>query len=319
MPSGIRRHGWSRTLSVIIIYVLAVGVVAASVTFIIRPITTQVDFLVQEFPGFALKVYSAAPEAVRGWWDEYSAIVPDDIRLALQRTVESTFQSLMEAVQVGIFRTLGVAFSTVSFVLGLVVVPLWMFYILRDQPQMIEWLYRLIPGEHQEDARNIQGLIDAVLGAYLRGQLILCLSVAIMFMVGLGIMGIELALLLGTIAGVFEIVPVLGPILGAIPAVLVTLATDPRKALGVIVLAFAVQQIENYVLVPQVTGETVKLHPAIVMLILVVGSEVAGIWGVVLGVPLTAVVRDVLRYLYLRLSDEPLSASEAMARLHGDA
>ena len=121
--------------------------------------------------------------------------------------------------------------------------------------------------------------------------------------------------LLGTIAGILEIVPVLGPALGAVPAVLVALATSPSNLLWVIVLALAVQQLENLFLVPQVQGMTVRLHPAIVMLALLVGSEVAGVLGVILSVPLTAMFRDLVSYVYLRLADSPLPAAEAMARL----
>jgi predicted PurR-regulated permease PerM len=140
-----------------------------------------------------------------------------------------------------------------------------------------------------------------------------------MYTVCLEIIGIDFALLLGTIVGVFEIVPVLGPILGAIPAILVTLATSPSKVWLVILLAVAVQQIENYLLVPQIAHGTVKLRPAVVMIILVVGGAVAGVVGILLSVPLTAITRDVAHYLYLRASEEPLSPEQALARVRGDS
>jgi predicted PurR-regulated permease PerM len=151
-----------------------------------------------------------------------------------------------------------------------------------------------------------------VLSAYLRGQLLLNLSVGVMTTVGLSLIHIDFALLLGTIAGLFEMIPVLGPVLAAIPMIIVTLATSPDKLLWVIGLAFVVQQVENAILVPQITHGTVKLHPALAMIVLVVGSAVAGIVGVLLSIPLTAMVRDIANYLYLRLSDEPLSPQEAL-------
>ena len=121
-----------------------------------------------------------------------------------------------------------------------------MFYVLRDQPEMSATLYRLIPPAYREDARHMIMLLDSLLGSYLRGQLVLCLSVGIMTTIGLTMLGVDLALLLGTLAGIFEVVPVLGPLLGAIPAILVTLAASPSNLLWVIALAFVVQQIENY-------------------------------------------------------------------------
>jgi len=319
MPPAVRKRRLSRSLSVLMVYILAIVLFLAFLRFVIPPIATQVGSLMQLLPDFARKVYSATPAIVQEWWNKYNEVVPEHIRLALQGGIENTIQSLIAALQTGVFKTLDVVFSTISFILGLVIVPFWTFYVLRDQPELGSLFYGLIPPAYREDVRNIHTLIDAVLAAYLRGQLILCFSIAIMTTTGLLIMGIDLALLLGTIAGIFEIVPLLGPVLGAIPAILVTLATTPSKVLGVILLAFAVQQVENYLLVPQITRGTVRLHPALVMLILVIGSAAAGIWGIILGVPATAVVRDIARYLYLRLADDPLPPQEALAHVRARA
>lgn len=311
-------HGqrWVRSLSVLIAYALTIYLISAVLTSVIPPIGAQVGSLLQRLPYFARNVYRAAPELVQGWLDAYNTIVPENIRLAIQHSFESTVQSLIGTLQTGIFKGVNVVFTTVSFVLGLIVVPLWMFYILRDEPEIRAQFYGFVPPSYREDVRNILRLIDGVLGAYLRGQLILCLTVAILTTVGLLILDIDFALLLGTLAGIFEVIPVLGPFLGAIPAILVTLATSPSRLFWVILLAIVVQQIENYLLVPQVARGTFRIHPALAILALVIGSEVAGIWGIILCLPLTAIVRDVARYLYLRLSDEPLSPEEALAQVH---
>lgn len=308
-----------RGVSVLIAYALTIYVISALLTSVVPPIGAQVGSLIQRLPYFARNVYRAAPMLVQDWLDAYNRIVPESIRLAVQHSVESTVQSLLRTLQTGIFKGVNVVFTTVSFILGLIVVPLWMFYILRDEPEIRTQFYGLIPIPYRDDVRNILRLIDGVLGAYLRGQLILCLSVAILTTVGLLILGIDFALLLGTLAGIFEVIPVLGPLLGAIPAILVTLATSPSRVLWVILLAVVVQQVENYLLVPQVAHGTFRIHPALAILALVIGSEVAGLWGVILCLPLTAMVRDVVHYLYLRLSDEPLSPEEALANVRGKA
>ncbi len=311
----LHRRRIARTLAVLVVYMLTIAVLAGSLAFVIPPIAAQVSRLGRGLPELASRAYSEVPEVVQVWLDRYNEAVPQDIRLALESSIQDRLRAVVEALQAGLFKTVSVLFSTVSFVLGLVIVPLWMFYLLRDQPEMNASLYRMIPPVYREDVRSIHTLIDSVLGSYLRGQVILSFSVALMFTVGLEIIGIDFALLLGTIAGVFEVVPILGPILGAIPAIVVTLATSPSEVLLVVLLAFAVQQIENYLLVPQVASGTVKLHPAIVMVVLVVGGAVAGVVGLLLSVPLTAIIRDVARYLYLRISEEPLSPEEALARV----
>jgi predicted PurR-regulated permease PerM len=306
-----------RSLLVLIVYLLTVTALIVSLASIIPPIGAQMQVLARRLPVFAANVYRAAPTVVQTWLEAYNEIVPESIRLAIQRSFEGTVQSLADTLQTGVLKGVNLLFTTLSFVVGLLVVPLWMFYVLRDQPEMSAAFYRLIPPAYREDAHCIVIILDSLLGSYLRGQLILCLSVGIMTTVGLTLLGVDLALLLGTLAGLFEVVPVLGPILGAIPAILVTLAASPATVPWVIALAFVVQQVENYVLVPQVARGSIQIPPALAILVLIVGSEVGGVLGAILSLPLTATVRDIAHYLYLRLSDEPLSPQEAAFRVRG--
>jgi predicted PurR-regulated permease PerM len=148
--------------------------------------------------------------------------------------------------------------------------------------------------------------------------LLLCLFVGALATIALLIIGVPFAPVLGLIAGIFEVLPNIGPYLGAIPAILVALATNPVSAIWVAVAFLAIQMIENLVLVPRISGQSVKLHPALVMMVLVIGGQLAGFWGMLIAVPVTAVIRDVFLYLYLRLLDEPLSPEEAVVRMRSD-
>jgi len=315
LPAQVRgRRSW-RGLVVLAVYLLLAALLAGSLALMIPPIGAQVSVLAQRLPELAGKLYAAAPEIIRGWVNWYNQAMPADVRAALQRLIAGWISSLLTLLQQGAFKTVEVAFRTLSFVLGLVVVPLWVFYVLRDRSELGATFERLIPPAYRDDVRNTLTLMDAVLGAYLRGQFLLCLSVGLMFTVGLLFLGIDFALLLGVVSGVFEIVPVLGPVLGAIPAVLVALATSPTRGLWVVVLALAVQQLENIFLVPQIHGMTVRLHPALVMLALVIGSELGGVVGVILSVPMTAMARDLASYIYRRLAQPPASPAEALAHV----
>lgn len=305
----------ARTLAVFILYLLLLAGLIGLLAFVIPPIATQISRLLQALPQLVEQAYRAVPDNVQVWLDRYNELVPQDIRLAIERSFQDRLQTLFEALQSGVFKSFGVLFSTVSFVLGFVIVPLWMFYLLRDQPEIEPALLRLVPDAYRNDVRSIRVLVDDVLGSYLRGQVILCLSVALMSYAAFQTIRLDFALLLSTLVGIFEIIPVLGPILGAIPAIIVASATAPNKVLWVVVIAFAVQQIENNLLLPLVAGGMVKLHPALVMVALVVGGAIGGLPGVVLGAPVTAIVRDVVYYLYLRMSDDPPPPEEALARV----
>jgi predicted PurR-regulated permease PerM len=148
-------------------------------------------------------------------------------------------------------------------------------------------------------------IANEVLGAYVRAQLILVVVVGILVFLGLFLLGIRFSVLLAVIAGVFELVPVIGPLLGAIPGILVTLATSPEDLVWVALLYVGIQIVENALLVPRLQSHAVNIHPAIIMVILVIGSEAAGLWGVVIGVPLAAVGRDVFKYFFHEWSAGP--------------
>lgn len=315
LPVQYRQRDLARGLTVLAVYALVLALIVGMLAFVIPPIADQVQFMAQRLPSLAKKAYDAIPSFVQQWLDRYQA-VPDNLQAALQRGIESIVQTLFTAIQTGVFKTFNIVFSTLSFVLGLIVVPLWMFYVLRDQPEMRIRFYRYVPPAYREDVANIVELVDQAMSMYLRGRLILGLSMATMTTIALSLLGVDFALVLGTLMGLMEIVPLLGPVLGAIPILLVTLASAPSQLLWVLLLIVVAQQFIDYVLVPQVARGTVGLHPALVVLAIVVGSEVGGVWGVLLSVPLTAAALNVARYLLLRVSEAPLSPQEAMARFN---
>ena len=120
--------------------------------------------------------------------------------------------------------------------------------------------------------------------------------VGVVVFIGLWLLGVPFALVLGLVAGITELIPVIGPWLGAIPGLLVVLATAPEKFIWVALLYLGVQLLENSLLVPRIQGESLNLHPVMVLAALIVGSEVAGLWGMILGPPLAAAGRGVLLY-----------------------
>ena len=172
------------------------------------------------------------------------------------------------------------------------------FYLLKDREAAVEGFYLLLPPNARRHTRNVVAIANRVLGAYVRAQLTLAVVVGVVVFIGLFALRIKFSALLAVTAGLFELVPVIGPLLGAIPGVLVTLATSPGDLLWVILLYVAVQLVENALLVPRIQGQAVDIHPAIIMVLLVVGSEAAGLWGVILALPLAAVSRDVFKYFY---------------------
>jgi predicted PurR-regulated permease PerM len=242
--------------------------------------------------------------------------VPEDIQAQITDTLRRAAGTITAALQSGVVRTFSVLTGTVSFILGMTVVPFWLFYLLNDQVKAQRGLLGLIPLRFRADFLNLLRITDGILGAYLRGQLLLCAAIAVMATAGLTVLGVQYSAVLGLLAGMFEILPFIGPILGLIPAVIVATLQSPLLGLWTLLLFIVIQQVENVVLVPRVSGHAVQLHPTLIMVVLVIGNEVAGLWGMILAVPLTAIIRDVFKYLYLRFQDQAVEPKEALEKIN---
>lgn len=311
MPKRLKTWRVARPLSIMLTYLVLIVLIAGIVAFFVPLLVEQVDVLIENWPQLASRVEDWGERGL-GW---YTRTIPDGWKVTIETSLKDLADDAVAAIQAGLLATIRTVSSTISFVIGLVVIPFWLFYILHDESQVKAGVIRALPERLQADVQCMASLIDDVLSAYIRGQLLLCVFVGGMATIALFLIGVPFALVLGLVAGVFEALPYVGPILGAIPALLVALLSDPASAIWVAGAFFAIQQVENLVLVPRIAGKSVKLHPAMVMVVLVVGNELAGFVGMLVAVPVAAVIRDVFKYLYLRLLDQPLTSEEAMTSI----
>lgn len=307
----LRRPRPARALAILLTYLVVAGLIVLFFALIVPVVGQQFNVLWNS----RAELWAGAQRLADRFLGWYDVTVPSDIQAQVNELLGQVTGTLVRALQAGIVRTLGVVTNAVTFVLGLVVIPFWLFYILYDQSQVMRGVLGVIPPRIRPDLLNLVRITDDILSKYLRGQLLLCVFIGVLSTVGLTLLGVRFPAVLGLVAGVFEILPFIGPILGLIPAAIVAAIQDPILGLWTVLLFMAIQQIENVLLVPRISGKAVELHPALIMVVLVVGYQVAGLWGMILAVPLTAIVRDVFKYLYLRLQDEPLSPREAMLRL----
>jgi len=191
---------------------------------------------------------------------------------------------------------LRITWGAFSGALSIISVLVLSVYILLDFENLKRLLLSLLRRVDHEAAVDIINEIEAKLGAWFRGQLLLMLCIGVMTFVGLLILGVGYTLPLALIAGFLEIVPTLGPIAATIPAAIVGFATSPLTGLGVIALFILIQQLENNLIVPRVTQKAVGFNPLVTLIVLLIGGKLFGFAGVVLAVPTTLVVVTLLRY-----------------------
>lgn len=299
MPWRERWPGASHISAIFVIYVLTIAVAAGLLALIVPPAFREATDFLDSLP----ELYSGARDTVEGWNRVYSERIPEDIRLQIEESLSGLGTIVIDIAEAILAQTVSTVSNTFTLVIGLAIVPVLLFYFLKDKELAIESLYALLPKNTRRHTRNVVGIINQALGAYIRAQLILMFFVGLLVFLGLFLLGIKFPLLLGLVAGVFELVPVVGPLLGAIPGILVTLATSPSDIVWVVLIYFGVQLIENSLLVPRIQGDAVNLHPAIIMVVLIVASETFGVFGVIAAVPVAGVSRDVFKYFYSEWSD----------------
>lgn len=251
---------------------------------------------------------------------EYQRTVPLEVREPINnwasdslKTLQTNFTAYMQGLGKFLFSSVLQVISTVSSVLGFLIIPIWIFFVLNDQRSALLFIDHIVPRTIRVDFWAIIRIIDRILINYVRGQVILGITVGIGVGLGLSLLrfaGIDVkyVFLLAFIAGLTELVPVVGPVIGAIPAIVLSLLDSPITGLAVALLYLLVQVVENNFLVPRIIGESLGLHPALFIVLLVIGGEAFGIVGMILTAPVSAIVRDVFIYLHGRLSEPPWPA-----------
>lgn len=300
LPFRARRPDLARLVAVITVYAMAVALLALLLAFGIPPLVQQVTRFFAELPG----LLDESRTVVQEWLRELQTHVPPEVQAEVDEAVRQIGMEVVRAAQDSVLHSFSIVFETFSVLLGILTVPVWLFFVLKDRERFSAFFYTLFPERVRPDAAAVAGIVNRILSAYVRAQLLLGAVIGVATAVGLSIMGVPFALVLGLIAGVTEMIPVVGPILGSLAGIVVTLATRPDLWLLVVGFYLVIQQIENNVLVPRVQGQALDIHPALIMVLLVAASELGGFVAMLVAAPLAAVARDVFLYLYHRLGPE---------------
>lgn len=293
-----------RPLAVVVVYLLFIGALVTLVMTFGPRLVNETLNLIDNAPTYV----DAAREQFTSWEQKYEETVPPDMQVTIEENVDKVGEFLASAASTALETTFGTVRWFIGFLAGVALLPLWLFYVLKDDRKAMDFFYRLWPPAIQSDVRHIVGIADRVLGAYVRGQLFLGIVVGAVTFIGLFLLDVQYAGPLGILAGFFELIPILGPWLSFVAAAIVVLATDPGKIWLVAALFLAIQQLENTFLVPKIQGDAVEMNPAVIMVLLVVGGAVFGFLGIVVIVPLAAIARDVFVYVHRRLEEEEAAA-----------
>lgn len=255
-----------KAVGILITYILVFSVVGGILAGILPPLVEQTGRLITTLPALLAEKFN------------------------LTNFDKTIFQSEIAALSKGVY---GFALDLFSNLLTIVFLIVLTFYLLLEKENLQSRAASLVIG-YQERLERLFVAIEDKLGAWLRGQLLLSVIIGVLVYIGLTILGIPYALPLALFAGILEVVPVIGPIISALPAIGLAIIISPVLAGGVTAMYFVIQQLENHVIVPQVMKRAVGLNPLVVILAIAVGGRLLGLAGGILAVPITVVVQIIV-------------------------
>ncbi|HEY0584078.1 MAG TPA: AI-2E family transporter [Chloroflexota bacterium] len=278
----VRFHG-HRLPAILGVYLLVGVVTVGGLVLLAGPFVRQASDLANALPGYATDLQARVPE-VQSTLGQYG--VQADLEQLKAKALAAVEQGGSDVLQhlVGTLAELGAMLLDV--VLALVI----SLYLLVDGPTLRTRVLAVVPTQHRSKVLFLQDNVSRVLGGYLRAQLALGLIVGVATGIGMAALGLPYAIVLGVLAGLFELVPMFGPILSAVPAVMVALFLPFPTVIWVLLFFLVVQQVENNVLAPRLSGHAVGLHPLGAMFALLAGFQLAGLLGGLFAVPVMGVL-----------------------------
>jgi predicted PurR-regulated permease PerM len=291
--------GIPRVLAIVITFLVIIVALAGLVLLIVPLGTNEVGQLQRQIPGLA----AAAQDRINSL--QGSPIQIFGINIDIKGTTDTISSHLREYLlgQAGNAVTIGL--SALTVLLQIVLMFIVAFLLALDAAAFRRVLRRLVPNDYRTDFDQIWRKVRKMLYAYVRGQLIIAALIGILSGIACFALGLPDAVALGMIAGITALIPYLGPFIGAVPAILVGLATSPIKALLVAVVYFLISNVILNFVYPKVMGDAVRLSPILVIVALIAGFSWAGILGMFVAVPIAATLRILFDHIYPRLYEKP--------------
>ncbi len=304
----LERLRLSRTFAVLVLIVL-LGIVMAALVVLIAPlVTSQAQALFQRLPGYLQWVENQIlPLLV-----EYTGITLEDGKLGIGPFLAEYGKSAANWAGEAVSRVTGTGRALVALLVNLLLLPVITFYLLRDWDRMIAAIGELLPGGSRDKIVAVAVEADRALSGFLRGQLLVMLVLAIIYSVGLTLVGIDFALAIGVVSGLVSFVPYLGLIIGIALAGLAAVAQAQSLAalIGVVVVFVLAQLVEGMLLTPKLVGDRIGLHPVLVIFAVMAGGQLFGFFWVLLALPAAAVVSVIVRFAYQHYFAEPVAPDE---------
>ena len=298
----LHQRGLSRTMSIMLVYLLMLSFFVGFVLLLFPLIVEQSTTISATMPGY----YQSLREWAVHYPNQFIVSLSEFLPVTLPTLIPSAVQQTGLEVVASAGQALGYITLAVGAVFIAIIILVLAFYWTLDGPRIIQSFLLLVRQDQRESISELLSSMETKVGSFVAGQGLLCLVIGVMSLVAYLLIGLPNALVLALIAGVLEALPMIGPLLGAIPAALVALAIAPDKLIWVIVATIVIQQLENSLLVPRIMSKAVGVNPFVTLLAIFAFSSLFNIAGALMAIPMAAIIQLLLhRFVFHPTAAEP--------------
>jgi len=295
----LQTYKLGRTSAVLVVFVLFFVVLGAAVLILVPMLTSEIGRLIEDIPNFlALLQLHVSP-----LFRDNFGVDPFDIKLAdLKDRLAQNWQQAGGLAGRVLAEITSSSLVLLGWLMNLALIPVVAFYLLRDWDLLVERIHNMMPRQFEATTVALTKECDEVLSAFMRGQLLIMFLLGCIYALGLSIIGLDLALLIGMLAGLASLVPYLGFIVGILAATIAALLQfqEPLPLVYVCLVFGFGQLLEGSVMTPMLVGDRIGLHPVAVIFAILAGGQLFGFVGVLLALPIAAVIMVFVRHLYDR-------------------
>jgi predicted PurR-regulated permease PerM len=304
---ALERTGIKRLYGIVAVFCLTIIVCCGFMAFLVVSIKDEFSNIQLNLPAYVQHLYEITPATVKNYLGVETpaklAVRLNELLQQIRNLAPDLLKPFLAFLQKTVSSTVGMLLA----VLGYLIIPVYLFYLLFDLPKLKSFMESFVPDRFYFSYEKKLAEVDAVLSGFVRGQLSVCAILALLYSIGLYFIGIDLAIAIGMLAGATFIIPYVGTIIGIILSIIMALLKFNDLVHPLLCLGWFgfVQLLEGAIITPKIVGDTVGLHPLVAIISLLIGGQMFGIIGMLLAVPVTAVLQVFLRSLaeYYRSSE----------------
>ncbi|EHS55207.1 AI-2E family transporter [Paenibacillus sp. Aloe-11] len=292
---ALERNKVKRIYSIIVLYLLIIGIIAVVITSVIPVIRDQIQGLIQNVPAYSQQVQVQFEKLIGSDFVNQFLNTVQINPSELASKASEKLSAFINNAWTGVGNFVGVVTETV---LAIATVPFILFYLLKDGRKLPQSVLKMFPPMFRKETDRIMTEMNHQVSSYIRGQIIVSFCIGALLYIGYLIIGLDYSLTLAVIASFTSVVPYLGPVIAITPALIVALVTSPVMLLKMVIVWTVVQLIEGKFISPQIMGKSLRVHPITIIFVILTAGNLFGIVGIILAVPGYAVLKVIVTHLF---------------------